>query len=54
MDETGKIYIGLTLDWYYDKGYIDVSMPDCLLQKTVRTENNSTKIKITLDSYKLI
>jgi hypothetical protein len=26
-DWTGSLYCGLTLDWHYDKGYVDVSMP---------------------------
>ena len=27
-DWTGKTYCGLTFDWNYDKGYVDVSMPN--------------------------
>lgn len=27
-DWTGKHFCGLTLDWHYDKSYVDVSMPD--------------------------
>ena len=27
IDWTGALYCGLTLDWHYDKGYVDVSMP---------------------------
>ena len=26
-DWDGKIYCGITLDWNYDKGYVDISMP---------------------------
>jgi hypothetical protein len=26
-DWPGSLYCGLTLDWHYDKGYVDVSMP---------------------------
>ena len=28
VDETGKNFCGLTLDWNYVQGYVDVSMPD--------------------------
>ena len=27
MDWAGTLYCSLTLDWHYDKGYVDVSMP---------------------------
>ena len=27
IDWSGSLYCGLTLDWHYDKGYVDVSMP---------------------------
>ena len=27
VDWTGKNYCGLTIDWHYDKGYVDISMP---------------------------
>jgi hypothetical protein len=27
IDCTGKIYCGLALDWHYDEGYVDISMP---------------------------
>jgi hypothetical protein len=26
-DWTGSLYCGLTLDWHYNKGYVDISMP---------------------------
>jgi len=29
VDWTGK-YCGLALDWHYDKGYVDISMPGCV------------------------
>ncbi len=28
MDWTGKNYIGLSLDWNYKDGYVDISMPN--------------------------
>jgi hypothetical protein len=27
VDWSGSLYCGLTLDWHYDEGYVDVSMP---------------------------
>jgi hypothetical protein len=27
MDLEGRNYMGLTMDWHYDEGYVDVSMP---------------------------
>jgi hypothetical protein len=27
IDWSGLLYCGLTLDWHYDQGYVDVSMP---------------------------
>ena len=28
IDHTGKNFLGFTLDWNYEKGYVDLSMPD--------------------------
>eukprot|EP00804_Cyclotella_cryptica_P019090 CCRYP_014475-RA/>CCRYP_014475-RA protein AED:0.46 eAED:0.46 QI:0/0/0/1/0/0/2/0/218 len=27
IDYTGSVYCGITLDWHYDKGYLEISMP---------------------------
>ena len=27
MDWEGKLYCGITLDWNYEEGYLDISMP---------------------------
>ena len=27
VDHTGSLYCGITLDWHYDKEYLDISMP---------------------------
>ena len=27
IDYTGSLYCGITLEWHYDEGYIDISMP---------------------------
>ena len=39
-DWTGKNFCGMTLDWHYDDGYVDVSMPDYIpaLLKKLRHE----------------
>ena len=31
VDWTGRNYCGLTLDWHYSDGYVDVSMPGYVL-----------------------
>ena len=31
-DLTGNNYIGLTIKWEYDKGYVDISMPKYILK----------------------
>ena len=30
VDLTGKLYVGINLDWNYKKGYVDISMPECI------------------------
>ena len=35
VDESGKQFCGLTLDWNYDRGYVDISMPD-YVRKTLK------------------
>ena len=32
IDWTGKNYCGLTLDWHYETGYVDVSMPGYVVE----------------------
>ena len=27
VDETGSNYLGLTIDWHYQQGFVDISMP---------------------------
>jgi hypothetical protein len=36
IDWAGTLYCGLTLDWHYDKGYVDVSMPDYVASALAR------------------
>ena len=31
-DWEGKNYCGFTLDWHYDKGYVDISMPNYIIK----------------------
>jgi hypothetical protein len=32
IDWTGKLYCSLALDWHYDEGYVDISMPGYVIQ----------------------
>ena len=32
-DWKGKLYCGITLNWNYDKGYVDISMPNHVPKK---------------------
>jgi hypothetical protein len=34
IDYTGSLYCGITLDWHYDNGYLDISMPGYVHQTT--------------------
>ena len=48
-DITGSNYIGLEIDWNYKEKYVDISMPDCVLnalKKTVQhpIDNNIPQI----------
>jgi hypothetical protein len=36
VDWSGALYCGLTLDWHYDEGYVDVSMPDYVPRALVK------------------
>ena len=41
VDQTGTKYIGLTLDWHYDKGYVDISMPGYVMKALARLQHPS-------------
>ena len=43
-NKTGALYCGLTLDWNYDKRYVDVSMPG-YVEKALRRFGHPTLSK---------
>ena len=43
-DWEGKNYCGMTLDWHYNEGYVDVSMPG-YVQKSLKRLQHCAKIK---------
>jgi len=36
IDWTGDLYCGLTVDWHYDEGYVDISMPGYVEQALLK------------------
>ena len=34
-DWQGKLYCGITLDWSYEKGYVDTSMPNYVAKQLI-------------------
>jgi len=36
VDETGGLYIGIKLSWNYEKGYVDIAMPDYVKKQLIR------------------
>jgi hypothetical protein len=36
VDETGSLYCGITLDWHYKEGYVDISMPGYVKKQLIR------------------
>ena len=38
IDEKGNNFLGFTLDWNYDKGYVDVSMPNYVKEALVKLQ----------------
>ena len=44
IDEEGKNYCGLNIDWNYKKGYVDISMPNYVI-KTLHKLNHKFPIK---------
>jgi hypothetical protein len=57
IDWTGNLYCGLTLDWHYDDGYVDISMPgyvDYALKKIQSPKTSLTATRSTcLDRTRL-
>ena len=35
-DWTGGLYCGVTLDWHYEEGYLDISMPNYVAKQLAR------------------
>ena len=44
IDLTGSNYCGMTFDWAYDKGYVDVSMPGYIRKALARLNHTCTKV----------
>ena len=42
-DWTGKNYCGLTIDWQYDKGYVDISMPNYIVDALQKFQHQPPK-----------
>ena len=36
VDEAGSLYCGITLKWNYEKRYVDISMPEYIMQITAQ------------------
>ena len=39
INHTGSHYIGLTLNWHYDQGYVDISMPGYISKLLTRLQH---------------
>ena len=42
-DWQGKLYCGITLDWNYEKGYVDTSMPNYVAKQLIRYRHKAPK-----------
>ena len=42
-DWEGKLYRGITLDWHYNEGYVDISMPNYVQKKLVEYQHMAPK-----------
>ena len=40
MDYNGELYCGITLDWNYEKGYVDISMPNYVHKNLVKYKHD--------------
>jgi hypothetical protein len=45
QDWTGESYLGLTLKWHYDEGYVDISMPDYVPKALAKFQHPPPKSK---------
>ena len=43
IDWTGTSYLGLTIDWHYDEGYVDISMPDYVPKALAKFHQSAPK-----------
>ena len=43
VDWEGKLYCGITLDWNYDEGWVDSSMPDYIPKQLVKYKHDTPK-----------
>ena len=39
VDTTGGLYCGIKLDWHYDQGYVDISIPNYVQKKLIEYEH---------------
>ena len=42
-DWEGKLYCGISLDWHYDKGYVDISMPNYVHKTLIKYDHKAPK-----------
>jgi endonuclease I len=40
LDEKGELYCGIILEWNYDLGYVDISMPGYVEKQLTRYNHN--------------
>ena len=43
VDWKGELYCGITLDWHYDKGYVDISMPNYVKKQLLRYKQTTPR-----------
>ena len=51
IDWEGTLYCGILLDWKYEKGYVDISMPNYVLKQLTRYGHPHTPRKKTYTPY---
>merc|ERR1712051_831310 len=42
-DWEGKLYCGILLNWHYDKGYVDISMPNYVHKTLIKYDHKTPK-----------
>ena len=47
VDETGGLYCGISLDWNYAEGYVDISMPGYVLKQLTRYDHTQKRKAFT-------